>query len=112
MSSVSRRSLLVAGMGLSAGAAWAGQKPAGGKPPRSIFNQVITAPTGRNGYEELVAAADELRSSLLFKESDEASGTPGGLTLAMRRQVLRDPAVIRCLALVQRGLSKPVTSPR
>jgi hypothetical protein len=109
---MTRRSLLAAGMGLSAGAAWAGQKPVGGKAPGSIFNQVITAPTGRNGYEELVAAADELRSSLLFKEADEAAGTPGGLTLAMRRRVLQDPALIRCLALVRRGLSKPITSPR
>jgi hypothetical protein len=75
--------------------------------PPSIFRQVIATPTGTNGYEELVAAADALRASKRF-----AAIEAGGAELEAKRRVLREPPVLRALELVRRGLAKPVVSPR
>src|SRR6476661_2926813 len=83
-------------------------------PPRtpSLFQQVIPHPTGQNGYEELVAAAEELRKSKVYQEAERLSGTPEGVPLASKRRAMADGPVIRAFTLLKRGLSKPIASPR
>lgn len=104
-----RRTVILAGLALGSGAAAA--PPAPGARSPGLFDQVVRQPTGQNGYEELVAAADQLRSSKLFLQAEAWVNAPG-LTLATQRLVLADPPVARALTLVQRGLAKPVVSPR
>jgi hypothetical protein len=79
--------------------------------PPSLFREVIPAPTGKNGYEELVMAADALGSSAQYRKAEQLAGE-SDLTLAMKRYVLLDPPVVRALALLKRGLAKPVSAPR
>jgi hypothetical protein len=99
-----RCALIAAVLVAAAAPARAGAPP---KPPQSLFRQVIPAPTGKNGYEELVLAADSLKRSRLFQQARD--GEP---TLAEKRRVLADPPVQRALTLLRQGLSKPVFSPR
>jgi hypothetical protein len=77
-------------------------------PPPSLLRQVVPKPTGANGYEDLLAAVDALRTSRRFAAVEEAASP----TLDAKRRALRDPPVLRALELVRRGLGKPVTSPR
>lgn len=91
----------------AAGVAEAQAPVATPKSPLSVFGQVIPKPTGENGYEELVAAGDALRSSRQF-----AAVEYGKATLDAKRRALRDPPVARALALIRRALAKPVFSPR
>jgi hypothetical protein len=85
--------------------------PAPAEPPKPVFGQVITQVTGQNGYEELVLAVDALRSSRLFLEAEALMDGGQGL-LALDRRVFQDPPVIRALQLLQRGVNKPIASPR
>jgi hypothetical protein len=100
---VDRRTLLLAGLAIP-GAGFAHQEPQG---ESGLFRRAIKNPTGRNGYEEFLAAGDALRSSHLFDQAQLASPCP----LALKRRVFRDPPVIRALALLRRGLGKPVFLP-
>jgi len=75
--------------------------------PGSLFKDVIKQPTGKNGYEELVAAAEVLKSSKLWTKAEQ----PDAL-LSEKRLALGDRPVVRALALLRQGLSKPVFSPR
>jgi hypothetical protein len=77
------------------------------KSPASIFQQVFKGTTGQNGYEEIVAAAEALQSSRLWKQAEV-----GPSTLGFKRRVLLDRPVVRALALLKQGASKPVFSPR
>ena len=77
------------------------------KPPPSLFQQVIPNPTGNNGYEELVRAAELLKASKLFQRA-----ASGGAALTLKRQVLGDRPVVEALRLLRLGLAKPVLSPR
>lgn len=115
MAALTRRTLLLAGLGLPAGALAAQQPPSGPgtePPPPSAFDQVIGRPTGTNGYEEIVAAADMIRRSALWGKVEGQIGSPAGCPLAAKRAVFHDPPVVQALALLQRGLGKPVRSPR
>jgi hypothetical protein len=76
-------------------------------PPPSMFSQVIKQPTGKNGYEELVAAADLVNSSKLYQQTKD-----GPTTLAFKRSVLLDRPISRALNLVKQAQTKPVFSPR
>jgi hypothetical protein len=77
--------------------------------PKRVFSQVIPSPTGRNGYEELVAACDALiGSKLYFAVKEKLAEAP----LSAKRQVLADKPVVNALRLVRQGLAKPVYSPR
>jgi hypothetical protein len=96
----------LAGLVIGASAACA-LKAATPQSPPTLLSQVIPTPTGRNGYEELVAAADALQASTRF-----AAIEAGGASLEAKRRVLREPPVMRALDLVPRGLAKPVVSPR
>lgn len=84
----------------------AAQSPA---PARSIFREVISNPTGRNGYEELVLAGERLQSSQLYLAAKDKWTV---LSLEQKRQVLADKPVTDALRLVRQGLAKPVMSPR
>lgn len=77
------------------------------------FSRVVTNPTGKNGYEELVMATDVIYLRPDWDElfNNSVGDTLLALTLAERRKLLIDPDMQKCLKLVQSGLSKPVTSP-
>jgi hypothetical protein len=75
--------------------------------PEPIFKQVIRQPNGQNGYEELVLAGDVLRTSRVFQKAEA-----GPTTLSFKREVLADRPVVRALALLRQGLTKPIFSPR
>jgi hypothetical protein len=75
--------------------------------PASLFSRVFPQASGKNGYEELVRAAELARSSKLFLKAEG-----GDATLAMKRAVLLERPIIQALALVKQGLGKPVFSPR
>lgn len=107
---VARRTLIFGGLALAGGAASAQERPTAR--PLSVFERVVPRATGFNGYEELVLAVDQLLASPLYQRAEGLLGQPEGLPLALKRQVLKDPPVARALRLVQRGLAKPVTSPR
>lgn len=75
-------------------------------PVKPAFPAVFPAPTGANGYEEIVMAADlaaaaEARMVLTGPE----------VTLTSLRAALRDPERIRAIELLRAGLRKPISSP-
>jgi hypothetical protein len=73
----------------------------------TAFQQLFSNPTGRNGYEEIVAGCDLLKSSDLLQDIQAASTET---TLEEKRRALGDPPVKRGLALVRVGLVKPLSS--
>jgi hypothetical protein len=75
---------------------------------KGAFETVIKQATGKNGYEELVMAADILQNSPAWKR---LQADPNA-TLTLKREVLRDPQVMQALRMVDQGLQKPVSSPR
>lgn len=99
--------LSVLALAAAAGPAVAQSQPEMPKAPPSVFKQVIPSPTGRNGYEELVFAAETFQKSPFYAVVEK-----GALTLARKREVLADPQVARALNLLDRGLAKQVLSPR
>jgi len=81
--------------------------PAPAEPLSPLFHQVVPQPTGKNGYELLVLAADAYRASPLYEKAQEP-----GTTLDFKRRVLADRQVVRALKLLHDGLELPVASPR
>jgi hypothetical protein len=77
--------------------------------PRSMFQIAVPHPTGKNGYEELVLAAELVRSSEVWKRV-ELLGAEA--TLAQKREALVDPPVVKAMGLIRQGLAKPVSQPR
>lgn len=75
--------------------------------PGSLFKEVVPQPSGQNGYEELVAAAEALRVSKLWAKAEQPEAT-----LSEKRLALGDRPVLRALGLLRQGLAKPVFSPR
>jgi hypothetical protein len=73
----------------------------------SLFKQVVANPTGKNGYEELVLAAEAFKSSKLYQAAQDPE-----TSLSLKRRILADRAVLRALALLRQGVNKPVFSPR
>src|SRR5438105_4886381 len=71
------------------------EKPAPARRP-SVFQQVIPRPTGQNGYEELVLAAEAFRASRYYMNAQEAN-----TTLEFKREVLADRQVVRALSLLR-----------
>jgi hypothetical protein len=118
MPPIDRRRLLLGSLTLGAATAAVGNAvSATESPPEkpqgpTLFEQTIHAPTGANGYEELVRAVDQLRASSRFQQADKLSGASEGVPLSLKRRVLSDPPVLRALALLQRGLGKTIVSPR
>lgn len=104
--------ILGAALGVStlpAVGAAAAQEPAREAGPRRtvseppLFPRLFRQPTGRNGCEELLQAADALRGSTAFARAE-----PDGAALALKRGALRDRSVTRALLLLRQGLSKAV----
>jgi hypothetical protein len=78
--------------------------------PKPAFDRIFTHPTGNNGYEDLVRAADIVQDSKAFAEMvGEGAAAP---TLAAKRRLLFQPEILRAFELIRAGLNKPVTSPR
>lgn len=77
-------------------------------PARTLLQQVVPQPTGKNGYEELVMAGDALKSSRAYPLLQKWDT----LTLTERRAFLSDRNVTRALALLRQGLNKPIFQPR
>lgn len=77
------------------------------KPDKSVFQQVIPKPTGKNGYEELVFAGELAKQSELLTKASESDAT-----LSLKRQVLNEPGIQRALTLLRAGLAKQTFSPR
>lgn len=66
---------------------------------------------GENGYADLVAAAELVRKSRPYRAVATAEAKdPDGATLEQKRLAAADPTVLRVLALLRRGLSKPVVA--
>src|SRR5947209_20280228 len=101
MARLDRRTLLLAGLAARAAAAQPATPPDG-----SLFARVIKNPTGLNGYEELVAAADALKSSALFQQVEQRMANSDAVPLAASVAALRDPTIGRALGLLHRGLAK------
>lgn len=76
---------------------------------KSLLARVAPSPTGRNGYEELLRAADLVESSRVWKRVEQQGDLA---TLAVKRRVLQEKPIVQALALVRQGLNKPVFSPR
>jgi len=75
-------------------------------PIYQAFPNVFPHPTGKNGYEDLVAASDLLRLSKLYQEAELNP------TLTNRRRALADPRVRQARALLDQAFNKPVAPPQ
>ncbi|MCH8977651.1 MAG: hypothetical protein IH945_00195 [Armatimonadetes bacterium] len=78
---------------------------------QTLFERVIGQPTGRNGYEEYVAAADiaqriDLWNTLKYIDSDDRQGTK----LDAQRALARNMG--RILSLIEQGSKKDVGYPK
>jgi hypothetical protein len=73
----------------------------------SLLHQIIERPTGRNGYEEFLMAAE-----LVNANEQLATAVASGATLAQKRTAVTAPASTRALALLRQGLRKPIEQPR
>ena len=102
-----RRALLLPALLLFVSAPAQSQTP---PPPakKGAFATVIPQVTGKNGYEELVAAGDLLDGSRRWKQVEDDPKA----TLATKRAVLSEPQVAQALRLLRAGLQTPVGSPR
>jgi hypothetical protein len=72
---------------------------------KSILTQLFPQPTGRNAYEDLIRAAELLKSSLLWTDAQQKN------TLSSRRRALADPPVRQARALIETSALKPLESP-
>lgn len=99
-------SVLLLAAALPAAAADMPAKPAA--PPKSIFQQVVPHATGKNGYEELVLAAEAVKTSRAYDALQRWDSLP----LPDRRSILADRNIARALNLLRQGLAKPIFQPR
>jgi hypothetical protein len=77
-------------------------------PPRPpSFPVLFPNPTGKNGYEEIILATDELR---LFPEVDTV--TQKGTTLADKKRIISDARSQKALRLLRIGVQKPLALPQ
>jgi len=75
-------------------------------PPPARFSTVFPNPSGQNGLEEIVAAADLVRDNAAL----DAAIAPDA-TLTLKRAALRDPNCRQALTLLRAGLAKPMAPP-
>jgi hypothetical protein len=80
---------------------------AAGKIKAPVFPEIFPQPTGQNGYEDIIAAADLIRENPLL----DTATTPDA-TLAQKQAALSDPACQQALTRLRLGLTKPLQSPR
>ena len=72
---------------------------------KSILFQLFPQPTGQNGYEDLVRAAELLKRSSLWAEAQQKG------TLTSRRRALGDTPVRQARVLIDAAMLKPMLSP-
>ncbi len=72
---------------------------------KSILFQLFPQPTGQNGYEDLIHAAELLRRSSLWAEAQQKG------TLTSRRRALSDTPVRQARALIDAAMLKPMRPP-
>jgi len=82
-------------------------QPSPSGPSTSLFQQVVPQPSGKNGYELLLLAADAFKGSKFYLKAQEP-----GTSLAFKRDALADRQVVRALKLLHDGLGMPIASPR
>ncbi|MBI3911543.1 MAG: hypothetical protein HY320_11505 [Armatimonadetes bacterium] len=80
----------------------------GAKPKTPLLRQLFPELTGRNGYEEFVAAADLIDNE---DRAIRAASQPSAM-LAQKHALLADARCAQALYLLRRGLRKPIASPR
>ncbi len=102
--------LLALALLLAVGSAAAQDAPVAPQPVDN-FSKLFPSPTGQNGYEEFVAAADLVSNDTAWKELEQNLGDANLDTLAAKRQVVGDLRVQRVLDLIREGLRKPIHSP-
>lgn len=73
----------------------------------SLFARLFHNPTGKNGYEEWVQAAD-----LIQNDADVDAAALPGASLSLKRQTLAHPSVAQALRLLKDGSKLAVSSPR
>lgn len=77
------------------------------EPKPRVFEKMFPRPTGTNGFEEIIRAA-ELADGI----ADEYHGrVNGGVPLAQKRAYLAHPVCREAASLLRRGLAKPITIP-
>lgn len=76
------------------------------EPQRPLFELMGVKPTGKNGYEELVYAAEAVRNSKLLERSERE-----GLPLNLKRALVAERASQNALRLIQQGIRKGVQPP-
>jgi hypothetical protein len=74
----------------------------------SVFDSLFPSPTGQNGLEELVRAAELLTRSRAGQELDQAKAP----TLSELQNWFADGSVRQAVAWMRQGLKKDVRSPR
>src|SRR5579871_1700504 len=82
------------------------------EPSRPNFPRLFPTPTGQNGYEEFVLAADLAVASPAWQKYEQTPDAQGGPTLASKRSVLADATVQRLLATLRVGLRKRIQAPQ
>src|SRR5688500_7524201 len=75
------------------------------EPGPSAFERLFPNPTGRNGYEEIVAAGD------LALQAGREAPLVRPTRLEHYRRLLRHPASRQALRLLRAGLRKPAVNP-
>ena len=75
------------------------------QPPR--FNQLFPQPTGQNGYEDWIRAADLMQNNARLGSLFDPD-----VTLTAKRRLLAEPAVSNALHLIHAGLAKPIQPPQ
>jgi hypothetical protein len=76
-------------------------------PPGTRLRELFPRLTGTNGYEDFVLAGEFVRADSLLDRIE----TRGNPTLAEKRKILARRDIVRALALLRRGLTKPVSPP-
>ena len=74
---------------------------------QTLYRQVFPKPTGQNGYEEIILAAELVQMNKALEVA--YTGTP---TLSQKRAALNDRSCVEALKWLRRGLKKPIFSPR
>lgn len=100
------------GFSIPVGIFWFQNKAAPAEVPEPFYPRLFNKPTGDNGYEEFVLAADMAEASSLVQEYEDAYYGHPGPSIAVKRRLIAAPGVQRILSLIRSGLKKRVRSPR
>ena len=76
------------------------------KPSPPMFNQLVSHPSGTNGYEDFVRAVDFANSSTAWQNYENGPDNP---PIAVKRMTLADAKLQTCLTALRAGLNKQAT---